>query len=125
MIFRRGVHASSQCCDEPKSGQHRVVLPVRDPGIDVAPVGFSGYAWSADGRGIYFVGRDPRGRASGCGACPLRVERPGSSCASTTLPTAGTGPTDSRCRAAGSTLTLVINRATSGRRRSQAPDDRA
>ena len=33
---------------------------MRDPATDVAPAGFNGYAWSADGRAIYFVGRDPR-----------------------------------------------------------------
>ena len=71
MIFRRGVHASSQCCDEPKSGQHRVVLPVRDPGTDVAPVGFSGYAGSADGRVIYFGGRDPRDQSVGVWRLPV------------------------------------------------------
>ena len=40
--------------------QARVVLPVRDPDTDLAQVGFNGYAWSADGRAIYFIGRDPR-----------------------------------------------------------------
>ncbi|HUR93766.1 MAG TPA: protein kinase [Gemmatimonadales bacterium] len=38
----------------------RVVLAVRDPAADVAPAGFSGWAWSADARTIYFAGRDPR-----------------------------------------------------------------
>jgi hypothetical protein len=37
------------------------VVAVRDPATDVAPAGFSGWAWSADGRTIYFAGRDPRG----------------------------------------------------------------
>jgi Tol biopolymer transport system component len=41
-------------------GEGRVVLAVRDPATDVAPVGFNGNAWSADGRVIYFVGWDPR-----------------------------------------------------------------
>jgi serine/threonine-protein kinase len=41
-------------------GEGRVVLAVRDPATDVAPAGFTGYAWSADGRAIYFVGQDPR-----------------------------------------------------------------
>jgi Tol biopolymer transport system component len=38
----------------------RVVLAVRDPATDLAPVGFDGWTWSADGQTIYFVGRDPR-----------------------------------------------------------------
>jgi Tol biopolymer transport system component len=38
----------------------RVVLAVRDRATDVAPAGFSGWAWSGDGRTIYFAGRDPR-----------------------------------------------------------------
>jgi eukaryotic-like serine/threonine-protein kinase len=38
----------------------RVVLEVRDPATDLAPAGFSGWAWSADGGTIYFAGRDPR-----------------------------------------------------------------
>ena len=42
------------------AGEPRVVLAVRDPATDVAPAGFGGWAWSADGRTIYFVGRDPR-----------------------------------------------------------------
>jgi Tol biopolymer transport system component len=41
----------------------RVVLAVRDPANDVAPAGFGGWGWSADGRTIYFVGRDPRDRS--------------------------------------------------------------
>ena len=41
----------------------RVVVAVRDPATDVAPAGFSGWAWSADGRTIYFAGRDPRDRS--------------------------------------------------------------
>ena len=44
-------------------GEPRVVLAVRDPATDVAPAGFSGWAWSADGRTIYFAGRDPRDRS--------------------------------------------------------------
>ena len=41
-------------------GEARVVLGAHDPATDVAPVGFGGHNWSADGRTIYFVGRDPR-----------------------------------------------------------------
>ena len=41
-------------------GETRVVLAVRDPATDVAPGGFDGWIWAADGRAIYFVGRDPR-----------------------------------------------------------------
>jgi Tol biopolymer transport system component len=44
-------------------GEPRVVLAVRDPAKDVAPAGFSGWAWSADGRMIYFAGQDPRDRS--------------------------------------------------------------
>ena len=40
-----------------------MVLAVHDPATDVAPVSFGGYTWSADGRAIYFVGRDPRNQS--------------------------------------------------------------
>jgi hypothetical protein len=45
------------------TGDPRVVLAVRDPATDVAPAGFGGWGWSADGRTIYFAGRDPRDRS--------------------------------------------------------------
>ena len=40
-------------------GERRVLLAVRDPSQDVAP--FNPYVcdWSADGRTVYFIGRDP------------------------------------------------------------------
>ncbi|HEX3233878.1 MAG TPA: protein kinase [Gemmatimonadales bacterium] len=44
-------------------GDPRAVLAVRDPATDVAPAGFSGWAWSTDGRAIYFAGLDPRDRS--------------------------------------------------------------
>jgi Tol biopolymer transport system component len=44
----------------PAGGKPRVVLAVRDAAADIAPAGFAGWVWSADGRTIYFVGRDPR-----------------------------------------------------------------
>jgi Tol biopolymer transport system component len=62
-------------------GEPRVVLAVRDPATDVAPAGFSGWAWSADGRTIYFAGRDPRDRSiaiwrlPAMGGVPRRVTR--------------------------------------------------
>ena len=37
-----------------------MVLAVRNPATDLAPAGFDGWTWSADGRTIYFAGRDPR-----------------------------------------------------------------
>jgi hypothetical protein len=36
------------------------VLAVLDPATDVAPAGFDGWVWAADGRSIYIAGRDPR-----------------------------------------------------------------
>jgi Tol biopolymer transport system component len=45
------------------TGDPRVVLAVRNPATDVAPAGFGGWGWSADGRTIYFAGRDPRDRS--------------------------------------------------------------
>ena len=52
-------HALAVVPTVPAGGEPREVLAVRDPDTDVAQVGFNGYAWSADGRAIYFVGRDP------------------------------------------------------------------
>ena len=46
-----------------ETGDPRVVLAVRNPATDVAPAGFGGWDWSADGRTIYFAGRDPRDRS--------------------------------------------------------------
>jgi len=44
----------------PAAGREgRVVLSVRNPATDVAPVGWWWCAWSADGRVVYVVGRDP------------------------------------------------------------------
>ena len=62
-------------------GEPRVVLAVRDPATDVAPAGFSGWAWSGDGRAIYFVGRNPRDqsvavwRLPAAGGAPRPVAR--------------------------------------------------
>jgi hypothetical protein len=47
-----------------------VVVAVRDPATDVAPVSGYGCAWSADGRVVYFVGRDPRERSVGVWRVP-------------------------------------------------------
>jgi eukaryotic-like serine/threonine-protein kinase len=44
----------------PAGEEPRVVLAVRDPATDIAPAGFAAWAWSSDGRTIYFMGRDPR-----------------------------------------------------------------
>jgi Tol biopolymer transport system component len=51
-------------------GEGRVVLEVRGPTTDVSPVGCSACAWSADGRVVYFVGRDPRDRSVGIWSVP-------------------------------------------------------
>jgi Tol biopolymer transport system component len=42
------------------AAEPRVLLTVRDPATDLGPAGFDGWTWSADGRTIYFVGREPR-----------------------------------------------------------------
>jgi hypothetical protein len=42
-----------------------VVVTVRDLATDVAPDSGYGCDWSADGRVVYFVGRDPRERSVG------------------------------------------------------------
>jgi dipeptidyl aminopeptidase/acylaminoacyl peptidase len=51
-------------------GEGRVVMSVRDPTTDVAPVGGYAYAWSADGRVVYFVGRDPSNQSVGIWSVP-------------------------------------------------------
>jgi eukaryotic-like serine/threonine-protein kinase len=48
-------------------GGGRVVMSVRDPATDVTPVL---YAWSADGRAVYFVGRDPNDQSVGIWSVP-------------------------------------------------------
>jgi serine/threonine-protein kinase len=45
---------------DPPGAESHAVLAVRDPAADLAPASFAGGAWSADGRTIYFAGRDPR-----------------------------------------------------------------
>jgi hypothetical protein len=47
-----------------------VVLSVRNPATDVAPVGCYACAWSADGRVVYFVGRDPSDQSVGIWSVP-------------------------------------------------------
>jgi Tol biopolymer transport system component len=49
-------------------GEGRVVMSVRDPTTDVAPA--SVYAWSADGRVVYFVGRHPSDQSIGIWSVP-------------------------------------------------------
>jgi Tol biopolymer transport system component len=51
-------------------GEGRVVMTVRTPATDVAPVGPYAYGWSADGQVVYFVGRDPRDRSVGIWSVP-------------------------------------------------------
>ena len=41
-------------------GEPRVLMTVRDPATELAPVAPYLCAWSADGRAVYFVGRDPK-----------------------------------------------------------------
>ena len=41
-------------------GQRRVLMTVRNPAMDVAPVSPYLSLWSADGRAVYFVGLDPK-----------------------------------------------------------------
>ena len=53
-----------------KGGARRVVHTVRDPATDVAPVSPHLSLWSADGRTIYFVGRDPRNPTIGIWRVP-------------------------------------------------------
>ncbi len=43
-------------------GKRHVLMVVRNPSTDPAPVSPYVVAWSADGQGVYFVGRDPRTR---------------------------------------------------------------
>jgi TolB protein len=49
-------------------GEGRVVVSVRDSATDVVPVGLS--AWSADGRVVYFLGRDPSDQSVGIWSVP-------------------------------------------------------
>jgi Tol biopolymer transport system component len=49
-------------------GERREVVSVRDPRTDIGPVGF--YAWSADGRVVYFLGRDPSNQSVGVWSVP-------------------------------------------------------
>ncbi len=49
-------------------GKARVLLSVRDSSTDVAPVGFVG--WSAHGRAVYFLGRDPGDQSVGVWSVP-------------------------------------------------------
>jgi Tol biopolymer transport system component len=51
-------------------GEGRTVMSVRDPTTDVAPVGCYACAWSADGRVVYVVGRDPRDQSVGIWSVP-------------------------------------------------------
>jgi Tol biopolymer transport system component len=48
-------------------GEGRVVLAVRDPATDVAPIGLQ---WSADGRNVYFLGWDPKDQSVGIWSVP-------------------------------------------------------
>ncbi|CAN5826928.1 hypothetical protein BH24GEM1_BH24GEM1_27310 [soil metagenome] len=51
-------------------GEPRVLMTVRDPATDVAPVSPYLCAWSADGRAVYFLGQDPKDRAIGIWRVP-------------------------------------------------------
>ena len=51
-------------------GERRVLMTVRDPASDVAPVSPFLCEWSADGRAVYFVGQDPKDRAIGIWRVP-------------------------------------------------------
>jgi serine/threonine-protein kinase len=58
-------HALAVVRPDAGAAKSAIVLPVRDPATEVAAIGFEAYAWSPDGRVIYFVGRDPRDQAVG------------------------------------------------------------
>ena len=49
-------------------------MSVRDSANDVAPVGLHG--WPADGRVVYFLGRDPRDQSVGIWSVPAAGGRP-------------------------------------------------
>jgi serine/threonine-protein kinase len=51
-------------------GKAHVVVAVRDPTTDVAPVGCYACVWSADSRLVYFVARDPREASFGIWSVP-------------------------------------------------------
>lgn len=53
-------------------GEPRVLMTVRDPQTELAPLNPSLCAWSADGRAVYFVGRDPGDRGIGIWRVPAR-----------------------------------------------------
>jgi eukaryotic-like serine/threonine-protein kinase len=57
-------------------GEGRVVMSVRNPTTDVAPVGPYALAWSADGRVVNFVGRDPRDLSVGIWSVPATSGTP-------------------------------------------------
>jgi hypothetical protein len=46
-------------------GEPRVLLSARDPQTELAPLNPYLCAWSAEGRAVYFVGRDPREGSTG------------------------------------------------------------
>ena len=52
-------------------GESRVLMTVRDPATDVAPIFPYLSAWSADGLAIYFLGRDPKDRSLGIWRVPV------------------------------------------------------
>jgi hypothetical protein len=58
-------HALAVVRPDAGAAKSAIVLPVRDPATEEAAIGFEAYAWSPDGRVIYFVGRDPRDQAVG------------------------------------------------------------
>jgi hypothetical protein len=51
-------------------GDGRVLMSVRNPTTDVAPVDAYALAWSADGRVVQFVGRDPQDQSVGIWSVP-------------------------------------------------------
>ncbi len=59
-------------------GESRVLMTVQNPATDVAPIFPYLSAWSADGRTVYFLGRDPKDRSLGiwrvsAGGGPLQL----------------------------------------------------
>lgn len=52
-------------------GEPRVLLTVRDLTADVAPIWPALCLWSADGRVVYFVGRDPKSGEVGVWGVPV------------------------------------------------------
>jgi hypothetical protein len=91
-------------------GEPRVLMTVRNPATDVAPVSPYLCAWSADGGAVYFVGQDPKERAIGIWRVPAAGGHYSSRCASTTPHARGTRA-GSGCTAAGSTSPSATCRA--------------